>query len=142
MADLVIPEEALAKMMEKHEEKQATLTQEQRDENKAKFQALLADPAKMEEAKADGHATFVAADADGNGSLNKAEFFDHARKGEANAKAKGWHIVETTDEELENWFTKICELAGADEVSEAAHQAITKQFMGAVIAKEKAKEGQ
>ena len=70
MADLVIPEEALAKMMEKHEEKQATLTQEQRDENKAKFMALLADPAKMEEAKAEASATFQAADADGSGGLN------------------------------------------------------------------------
>ena len=51
--------------------------------------AMMGDPAKIEEGKAEATATFQAADTDGDGLLNKAEWIDYCYKGEANAKAKG-----------------------------------------------------
>ena len=99
-------------MVAKHDEQQTKLTTEQRQGNKDMFLAMLGDPAKMEEMKAESVATFQAADADGDGLLSKAEFIDHAKKNEQNARAKGWAVPEASDEYAGWWWEKFTEIAG------------------------------
>ena len=128
-------EAQLAKAMEIHEARQATLTDDQRAENKAKMGALFSDPAKIEEMKSNAKAQFVASDVDGDGKLNKAEFLDHCKKSETNGKAQGWHVPEQTDESLEAWWNLLVEVTGSSELSEDQLNAINGQVMGAIKAK-------
>ena len=129
-------EEQLAKAMGWHEERQATLTDDQKAENKTKFAALMGDPEKMTAAKAEGDETFKASDTNGDGTLTLAEFKDFAQKSYANAQAKGWHVPAYDEGEAEKWWTFMCEVAGTPAgISKGDHDSIQGQMMMAVAAK-------
>ena len=123
-------EEQLAAIVAMHEERQQKLTQEQRDANKTTFKALIGDPEKMAAMKAEGDATFAAADTNSNGVLTLAEYKDYAEKSTANAKAKGWAVPESTDADAERWWNMMCTIAGTpDGISKADHDSISGQMM-------------
>ena len=79
---------------------QAKLTADQNAENKAKMEALMADPSIMEGEMAEAFATFDAADTNSNGLLNETEWLDFVTKSTANGKAKGWHTADVDVEEV------------------------------------------
>ena len=62
-----------------HSKSQAQLTQEQRDENKAKLMALMGDAEMMQAARNDAEVTFKTADADADGQLDWAEWQQYAK---------------------------------------------------------------
>ena len=129
-------EEQMAQIMEWHAERQATLTDDQKASNKEKFQALMGDPEKMQAMKAEGDATFQASDTNGDGTLTLAEYKDFAEKSRQNAVAKGWHVPESSQEDLEKWWNKMVEIAGTPNgISKADHDAIQGQVMQAWAAK-------
>ena len=123
-------EEQLATIVQWHGERQATLTDDQRASNKEMFKALMADPEKMAAMKAEGDATFAAADTNSNGVLTLAEYRDFAEKSTANAKAKGWAVPDSTDADTEKWWNMMCTIAGTpDGISKADHDSISGQMM-------------
>ena len=69
--------------------------------NKEMMAALMADEAAMGKEMEESTATFAAADTDGDGLLNLAEFRDWCAKSDANAKAKGWNTSPGSDEDIE-----------------------------------------
>ena len=129
-------EEQLAKAMGWHEERQATLTDDQRASNKEMFKALMADPEKMAAMKAEGDATFQAADTNSNGVLTLAEYKDFIEKSTANSRAAEWHVPDSSEEDMEKWWNFMCGVAGTpDGISKADHDSISGQMMQAYIAK-------
>ena len=130
-------------MLETHEAHQAKLTQEERAKNRDLFLALMADPAKGAQAKEEGEATQKAADADGDGALNWAEFLDLTEKGEANMVAKGWTVPPRDEELIRTWFDKFCEWAGTpDKISLESMTSMQTQMMIPLIAKRQAEAAQ
>ena len=98
--------------------------------------AAFADPAKVEEYKAEKKATFDAADSNSNGFLNKAEFWDHHQKSVANGKAKGFTSPDHSEEEINNWFDKMVEWTGESQgVTFAQMAAFEEQVMKAIMAR-------
>ena len=86
---------------------------------------------------ADDQATFKAADTDQDGKLNKAEFVDFAKKQEQTALAQGWHMVQSTDEEIDQWWSKMTEIAGTpDAISKEDYDALYGGMMEAYAAKQ------
>ena len=97
---------------------------------------VMADPAKIEEMKAMADATFQAADTDGDGKLNLAEYMDFSAKTRQNSAAAGVTHPETSDAELEQWWNMLVTIAGTpDGISKADHDSITAQIKQAVKAK-------
>ena len=98
--------------------------------------AAFADPAKVEEYKAEKQATFAAADTNSNGVLTLAEYRDFAEKSTANAKAKGWAVPDSTDADTEKWWNMMCTIAGTpDGIAKADHDSISGQMMQVYAAK-------
>ena len=129
-------EEQLAEIMGWHADRQKELSDDQRAENKTKFAALMGDADKMQAAKAEADATFAASDTNQDGTLTLAEFQDFAAKSRANAAAKGWHMPENREGDVEKWWSKMCEIAGTPNgISKADHDSIQAQVMGAWAAK-------
>ena len=129
-------EEQLAKLVGMQEAAMAKLTKEQNDENKAKFAAMMADEAQMAEFMEMDKATFQAADADQDGKLNKAEFVDFSKKQEANGKAQGWHVADSTDAEIDEWWAAMTEITGdATGLKKEDYDALQGQMMQAFAEK-------
>ena len=127
----------IAELVAMQEAVELKLTQAQRDENKAKWEAMMGDEAAMAKFGEDDQAAFMAADTDQDGKLNHAEFIDFSRKQESTAKAQGWHITSSTDEEIEEWWTKMTTIAGTpDAISKADYDAIYGAMMEAYGAKQ------
>ena len=126
----------IAELVAMQDGAQQKLTQAQRDENEAKFNALMGDEAAMAKFAEDDQAAFTAADADQDGKLNKAEFVDFSRKQESTAAAQGWHVATSTDAEIDEWWAKMTEVAGTpDALSKADYDAIYGAMMEAYAAK-------
>ena len=98
-----------------HSKSQAQLTQEQRDENKAKLMALMGDAEMMQAARNDAEVTFKTADADADGQLDWAEWQQYAKQSKANAVAKGWHAPETDPADLKTAFDTYVKIQGSGE---------------------------
>ena len=81
----------------------ASLTEEQRAKEK-EIEAGMADEAKMAEMMAEFSATFKAADTDGDGSLNFAEYKDFNVKSRANHVARGGAPYELSAEDEQKCF--------------------------------------
>ena len=74
-------------------EKNARLTDEQRDTNKAKFTALMTDKDKLANVMEESKGRFEAADTDGDGRLNEAEWQAYAEKETSHAADQGWQVA-------------------------------------------------
>ena len=127
--------EQIEGMLAMYEETQGSLTAEQKAQNVELGKAVYNDPAKLQEAYTELQETFKAADTNGNGKLTLPEFLDNMKKREANAKAKGYHVAEVTDEVSTNWYNKMVECAGADadgltfEQMESMHKQVGAAWM-------------
>ena len=129
--------EQIASLVAMQEESQMKLSEQQRKENDDKFNAMMGDEAAMAQMMADDQATFKAADADEDGKLNKAEFIDFSRKQESTAKAQGWHVVESTDAEIDQWWDAMTSITGDKEaLSKADYDALYGAMMEAYAAKQ------
>mmetsp|Transcript_31564 Transcript_31564/g.62019 ORF Transcript_31564/g.62019 Transcript_31564/m.62019 type:complete len:138 (+) Transcript_31564:37-450(+) len=133
---VTVTPEQLVGLMEKYKVKQQSLPQEQHDENKEKFQALLGNATKMEEKKAKENTAFQAADADGDGKLSLAEYIDFNRRLAENATVDGWHLAEYTDTEHQEYWTELTGIAGTpDGISQKDMDSIRGQVRAALAAK-------
>ena len=124
-------------MLQVYKDQNSSLTAEQKQANVDLAKATMADEAKKAEAFAELQETFKASDTNGNGKLNRSEFLDNMKKREANATAKGYHVVAVTDDYANQWFDKMCEVVGADEEGLSFEQlmGIQKQVGAAWMAK-------
>ena len=92
-------------MLAMHAEAEATLSAEENEANKKVFADMMATEESKAAAGAEATATFQAADTDGDGLLNLAEFKDFAKKQHSNWIAKGGFGPEPTDANLETAYS-------------------------------------
>ena len=81
----------------------------------AKVTAMMTDQAAMAADMVKAQATFDAADTNSNGKLNETEWFDFCKKNDANQKAAGYHVIDSTDEELKKAYDILVKVGGDSE---------------------------
>ena len=91
-------------MLAMHAEVEATMSAEEREQNKKVLADIMATEESKAAAGAEATATFQAADTDGDGLLNFAEFKDFASKTRANWVAKGGVGPEPTEKNMETSY--------------------------------------
>ena len=73
--------------------------------------------------------SFTAADTDGDGLLNEAEYLDFTRKIEGNARADGYHIVETPEEDVKKVWEAYCRITGKGGVDQTTMMTVGEKAM-------------
>ena len=104
-------------------------TAEQRAENMKLIGEAYADETKMAAEIEKMNQTFKAADTDGDGLLNEAEWLDFTRKTEANAKADGYHLVDTPEEDIKKSWETYCRICGKGGVDQETMMKVGEKVM-------------
>ena len=110
--------------------------EEKNNANKAKMNALMGDEAAMAAEMKLAEDTFAAADTNGDGTLNEAEWADYSAKTVANARASGWHVLDPSESDLATSFAIYKKIGGDDKgVPKATLFAIGEKVMVATMEK-------